>query len=139
MELYIQLEEMRSEGKFTTRFEIDEQIKNMDIKIPSLIIQPYIENAIIHGLRNKKGEQGILLIKIRRDENYLLYTIEDNGVGRVAAGNTSIKKQRSYGMQLSEDRLSIFNKNEVSQVKITDLTNNGLPAGTRIELKVRIN
>ena len=42
-------------------------------------------------------------------------------------------------MQLSEDRLSIFNKNEVSQVKITDLTNNGLPAGTRIELKVRIN
>ena len=54
MELYIQLEEMRSEGKFTTRFEIDEQIKNMDIKIPSLIIQPYIENAIIHGLRNIK-------------------------------------------------------------------------------------
>ncbi|MBL0084113.1 MAG: histidine kinase [Saprospiraceae bacterium] len=139
MKLYTQLEEMRSEGKFKTQFVIDEKINNMDIKIPSLIIQPYIENAIIHGLRNKREGVGALMIKIEQNENYLCYTIEDNGVGRVAAGSSSLNKQRSYGMQLSEDRLSLFNKNEVSNIKITDLSNNGLPSGTRIELKVKIN
>jgi LytS/YehU family sensor histidine kinase len=138
MQIYTQLEEMRSEGKFTTQFVIDEQIKNMDIKIPSLIIQPYIENAIIHGLRNKKNGKGTLLITITQDQNYLCYTIEDNGVGRVAAGSSSMNKQRSYGMQLSEDRLNLFNKNEVSNIKISDLKYNGQPSGTRIELKVKI-
>lgn len=138
MQIYTQLEEMRSEGKFTTHFVIDENIKNMDIKIPSLIIQPYIENAIIHGLRNRKDGKGTLLIKIDHEEHYLCYTIEDNGVGRVAAANSSMKEKRSYGMQLSQDRLSLFNKNEVSNIKITDLTHEGQPCGTRIELKVKI-
>jgi ligand-binding sensor domain-containing protein/anti-sigma regulatory factor (Ser/Thr protein kinase) len=138
MKLYIELEEIRSEGKFTTDFLVSEDLYHQDIKIPPLIIQPYIENAIIHGIRNKSDKNGILKINIFKDKNYLCYTIMDNGIGRFAASKLRKHKESSYGMQLSEDRISLFNECE-GKVIISDLYHEDKPCGTHIEVKLKLD
>jgi ligand-binding sensor domain-containing protein/anti-sigma regulatory factor (Ser/Thr protein kinase) len=138
MQLYITLEEMRSNNKFTSKFEVDPALTGMDIRIPSLIVQPYIENAIIHGLRNREGDDGILSINISRDNEYIKYIIEDNGIGRQPASMLQRNKDNSYGLQLSESRLSLFNNEDKSQVKIHDLYKDGNPAGTRVEVMAKV-
>ncbi len=140
IKLYVEMEEMRNDGKFKTTYTIDQSIDNYDIKIPPLIVQPYIENAIIHGLRNKEGNDGILTIKVEKRGDFLYYDITDNGIGRKAASEVSRKKDLSYGMQLSEDRVRLFNEDEQSHIEVLDLFDaNQQPSGTTIKLKLRIS
>jgi ligand-binding sensor domain-containing protein len=140
IKLYVEMEEMRNESKFKTKYYIDTSIENLDIKIPPLIVQPYIENAILHGLRNRDGNEGLLSISISKNEDYLYYEITDNGIGRVASRNISINKLPSYGMQLSEDRVRLFNDDANNNIEILDnYTSDGKASGTTIKLKLKIN
>lgn len=138
LRLYIELEQLRNENKFTVHFEVPEDILNDDLKVPPLIIQPYVENAILHGLRNRPGNDGKLIISVSRAADYLLYVIEDNGVGR-SATKTNIRRENiSYGMAMTRDRVKLFNKETDASVQITDLEENDQPAGTRIEVRLKI-
>lgn len=138
LKLYIELEQLRNENKFTVSFRVPDEILQDDLKVPPLIIQPYVENAILHGLRNRPGNDGRLIISISRNNDYLLYLIEDNGVGRSAA-KTGIRKENvSYGMAMTRDRVKLFNKESDASVQITDLEQNDQPAGTRIEVQLKI-
>lgn len=140
IKLYVEMEEMRNDNKFKTVYDIDSSIENYDIKIPPLIAQPYIENAILHGLRNREGSEGLLTISINKNEEYLHYEITDNGVGRERSKKISINKLPSYGMQLSEDRVRLFNEDTNSNIEIIDNhTPDGQPSGTTIKLKLKIN
>ncbi len=140
---YIELENLRFDLRFEVDYEIDGTLEIRHIEIPSLLLQPYVENAILHGLYNKK-EKGLLKIKIiSHEENVILFVIEDNGVGRQEAKRikqaSQLNNYKSVGMVLTQERLESINKTHNISVNITDLKDEaGKPAGTRIELYVEI-
>lgn len=139
--LYLDLERLRYENIFDYIIIIDPDIDEEFTAIPPMIIQPYIENAIIHGLIHKK-QQGELRIELKLIEDHILCIIQDNGIGRAAA--IKIREQsgishKSSGMLITQERLDILNKKSKDQisVKVIDLKNNNETAiGTRIELMI---
>jgi LytS/YehU family sensor histidine kinase len=116
---------------------LDEELVEEDCRVPPLIIQPYVENAIVHGLRSREDGQGRLIIRVMKEDEHLVYLIEDNGVGRTAA----LKKNghRSFGMEMSRERVNLFNGEEYFPVVITDLFEYGKAAGTRVQVSLKIN
>ncbi len=140
LELYVELEALRSSFSFDYEIVIDDSLNAENLFIPPMIIQPYIENAIIHGLRNLEGNDGVLKWYIFLENDSVKYVIEDNGIGRAEASRIAKNKKLSYGIQLSEDRLKLFNKGKENHVIITDLKDAaGKPCGTKVEVYVKIN
>lgn len=84
LEFYLQLESLRYSNKFSYHFAIDKNVNADAIEIPTMLLQPYIENAVVHGLLNKESN-GHLELTLTRNNNKLISTIEDNGIGRKAA------------------------------------------------------
>jgi hypothetical protein len=131
--LYVKLESEQFKGE---PISINVIYKGKDIekvKIPPTLIQPYIENAIQHGLRNKSGKRLIKLsFQINQDE--LNVQIQDNGIGRVAAQKeTPFKDSKSYGMLISSKRIELLNQNNFSVVTVDDLYDeSGNAEGTRV-------
>ncbi len=145
LRLYIEMEAIRFEKQFTYSIVVDEGIQTDSVYVPPLIIQPYVENAIWHGLLHKE-ESGHLVIHIIRKSNTLLECIiEDNGVGRDKARELKSKSastKKSLGMKLTEDRLALINKQAKldSAVEIEDLRNEtGEAAGTKVILKIPVD
>jgi ligand-binding sensor domain-containing protein len=140
LKYYIELEELRFDTPFTHTISVDEQIDVDEIEVPSMLLQPYVENAIMHGLRHKK-EKGSLLVSIRRHEGSLRCIIEDDGVGRqrsLAINRARALQHDSKGSILTAERLAILNTSaDKPVVTITDLVDeNGTPAGTRVEINI---
>ncbi len=139
LSLYVELETIRFENKFEYNLEIDDAIEVQRIQIPSFLIQPYIENAIIHGLANKK-EGGKLRVHLKKQDDARLHClIEDNGIGRARAReikNAKLVQDKSLGMSITNKRLGILNNN-ISGFAVTDLMDaSNLPNGTRIEIMI---
>lgn len=140
LELYVKLEHSRFSDKFDYEIDVDNKIDIDAFQIPPMLLQPYIENAIWHGLRYKE-EKGFLKIGIRQVTNDMLeIRIEDNGIGRKKSAElktTNQKKQKSKGMGNIKKRIQILNdmyKNRV-EVSISDLNND--QTGTRVSLKLK--
>ncbi|MBL7918173.1 MAG: histidine kinase, partial [Bacteroidia bacterium] len=144
LKLYLELEQMRFEDKFDYKIEIDDNV-DLDYDImPPMLLQPYVENAILHGL-TPKSEKGLLSINLRSEGNFIVCTIIDNGIGRKKAAEIKRtmpgSKHKSFGMKITEERLRILNEISMSRhsVVITDLyDDNGNGAGTKVELFVPI-
>ena len=138
LELYLEMEKLRWDNKITYALTIDAEIQQGDYKVPPMIVQPYIENAIHHGLLNKMDADKKLDIEVHLEENNIKYTITDNGVGRQkAAEYKKINKpsQIPFGLQITKDRIDLFNQHKNGSVKITDLYNpQHLPEGTKVEV-----
>lgn len=136
LELYIQLESLRLNNKFTYKIKVDDDIDKETAMIPPLILQPFVENSIWHGIAKKEGE-GNIFINIRKDGEMMNCVVEDNGIGRQVSGEiTSLKDstgKRSLGMKLTKERIDIINKTKKvnATVKLTDLT-----PGTRVEVRL---
>lgn len=125
LELYMQLEELRFSEKFGYKISVDHDIDIDYYEVPPLILQPYVENAILHGL-NPKAEKGLLEVVIRREGTYIICTVKDNGIGRKQAMRMKgevIKKHVSHGTRITRERLEILNRSFHSElsVNITDL------------------
>jgi hypothetical protein len=137
-ELYMQLEQIRFEGKFQYYINVQD-VNPPDTEVPPLIIQPFVENAILHGLLPKESE-GKLDVSIRMKGSLLQCTIGDNGIGRVAAKKirqSSGFSRKSHGMEITLKRIELFNKEHGvnENVIITDLVApDGSAAGTRVEI-----
>lgn len=128
LKLYMELEAMRLNNKFSYEIRIAEGINPETTMIPPLILQPFVENSIWHGLAGKESE-GKIIIEVTRDNDMLQCVVQDNGVGRSAkAANANSK---SYGMKISRDRVNLLNKlkNTNAGVHIVDLEK-----GTRVEV-----
>lgn len=140
LQLYVDLELFRNENKFKAEINTDPQVLQDDYQVPPLIIQPYVENAILHGLRQRDDSNGTLTVNIQKQNGTLIYEITDNGVGRNKnhVSSPELKKTNRYGMQISEDRVRIFNKEEKPSVHITDLHDHERPAGTRVTVRLKI-
>ena len=138
LKLYLELEHLRFQDKFDYDFIIGENIKKDEIEIPPMLIQPFIENAVWHGLRYLE-EKGKLLVSVEKQEGELLWTIEDNGIGREKSAELKTKNQQignSTGMKNIDERLRILNKmNKTNmQVQVIDLDNGA--TGTRVEVSI---
>jgi ligand-binding sensor domain-containing protein len=138
LKLYIELEQFRNENKFGYEINVDPFLLQDDYRIPPLIIQPYVENAILHGLRHRSDNKGKLLISVSRQKGQFVYLIEDNGVGRDKANSAPQKDRQSYGIQMSNERVKLFNKEAVASVIIEDLEDGGRPAGTKVTVSLNI-
>jgi LytS/YehU family sensor histidine kinase len=142
LKLYLELEQMRFEDKFSYEIIVDDSVDaDYDI-MPPLLMQPYVENAILHGL-NPAPYKGKLTIHLSSENNFLICTIVDNGIGREKAAEIRrtmpVKNYKSLGMKITEDRLKILNEinNSKLSVTITDLKDaENRPLGTRVQLFV---
>jgi len=137
---YIVLEQLRFDNGFDFKIEVDKGIDKEFIGIPGMLIQIYVENAIIHGLSPLKDRRGFLKISFKIKDNMLKCTIKDNGVGREFHKNKSESIHVSKGMLISKKRLEILNrKTEESPMFIEDLVdNNGKGIGTKVILLIDI-
>ena len=140
LKVYIELEALRLDNKFSYRINTSDDILNGDYKVPPLVIQPFVENAIHHGLLNKISADRQLSIEVTALGNSIHYIITDNGVGRAkAAGYKQLNKpaHMSMGMQITSERIHLFNQQSSGSVKITDLYDeNQQPCGTRVEVEL---
>ena len=141
--LYLSLESLRFRQSFNYYIEVDEMIDTDDIKVPTLLVQPFVENAVWHGLRMKEGEKKLWLRFMTTDQ-HLIIEIEDNGIGREKAA--AIKKQKlgveqfeSKGTALSQQRIGLLNRQGTisAGVEIIDLLNSAQqPTGTKIIIQL---
>jgi len=138
------MEMLRFDKKFNYSVTIDPSITADSVELPPLIIQPYVENAIWHGLLHKETD-GNLDIHVRMIADSMLEcVIEDDGVGREKAKELKSKSavtRKSLGMKLTSDRISLLNKHSEmnASVDIIDLTNgNGEAKGTKVILRIPI-
>ncbi|MEL6557664.1 MAG: histidine kinase [Bacteroidota bacterium] len=147
LQIYLELEKMRFEEDLSYRISFSDLLIKENYEIPTMLIQPYVENAIKHGLLHKKGPK-ILSVKATledsEEELLMKVIIEDNGIGREKAASLSLKHRpnhKSFGSQATADRLDLLNKNKNKQVGITykDLHDDDRkPRGTRVVLLVPI-
>ncbi len=140
LETYIQLEALRFHGKINYKILVDESIEVESTYLPAMVLQPFVENAIWHGLMHKE-EAGTITIAVKEEEDRLLCTIEDNGVGRAKAQllqETSILKSKSMGIKITEERLRLLSKERLEQlIRFTDLKDSlDQVLGTRVDIMV---
>jgi len=141
LELYVSIENLRFKNSISFSKNIDTSINLETVKIPPLILQPFIENAIWHGLSPKEGDKSLSLSILKSNENCIHISIEDNGIGRKKAFEFQQQKmiqKKSVGLKLTEERLSIFgNKNNIKhQIIIEDLIDENLNTGTKVTIKL---
>jgi sensor histidine kinase YesM len=141
LKLYLEMEQFRCNNKFAYELHADDELLYSDYKVPPLIIQPFIENAIHHGLLNKQDSNRRLKIDAQLKDEHIVYSITDNGIGRKKAAIIKERNrpdQKSYGIEITKERIQLHNKNGISSdMLITDLEQEGIPVGT--EAIVRIN
>ncbi|WP_223034631.1 tetratricopeptide repeat-containing sensor histidine kinase [Hanstruepera marina] len=141
MSLYINIENIRFSNAIDYNVIIDDSINPALIKVPSLIFQPFLENAIWHGLSSKAENKKISLHVKSDNPNYVTITITDNGIGRVASKKikeTKKLKRKSLGIQITRARLENFSKNYTYDydLKINDLYESGNAIGTQVVVNI---
>lgn len=141
LKLYMDMERLRCKNSFDYHFSFKNSIEIDNIFVPPLLLQPFAENAIWHGLMPKEG-QGRIEIELSVENSILTCTITDNGIGRKEAEvikSKSIEKQKSLGLHITNERLALLNLNmdEQTSFNFEDITDDeGNAAGTRVILKI---
>ena len=141
LKLYIELESLRLNMNLHYTINLEDDIICEHEKLPPLILQPFVENALWHGLSRKEGDK-VLTISVSQSDYHLVFSIEDNGIGRMNAGR--YKKQLSgdlyspRGIDITVKRLKTFNKSTESPLVFRDLNDcNGEATGTRVIVHVK--
>jgi len=139
--LYIELEQIRFENKFEFSCEVGEGVQMEQIMIPPMLLQPFVENAIWHGLMHKK-EKGNLILAFSRAGDRILCIIDDDGVGRDKAAkmkSLTATRYKSMGMGITRDRIEIMNKMDTLGIsmEVTDkVDQSGKSTGTRVIVNI---
>ncbi|MFN8345969.1 MAG: histidine kinase [Spirosomataceae bacterium] len=144
LRLYMEMEAMRFRGKVNFQINIAQNVDRDSIQIPPLLIQPFVENAIWHGLMHKE-EGGMIRIEVTQPNDDLLrFDITDDGVGREKAAefkSKSATQNKSFGMKVTAERIELINQlyNTATQVQIIDLRNKqGEATGTKVVVEIPI-
>ncbi|MFS4455157.1 tetratricopeptide repeat protein [Maribacter sp. 2304DJ31-5] len=144
VELYMNIENIRFSNEINFIVNISDDIDVHTVRIPSLILQPFLENALWHGLSSKEGEKNIILDVDKGQDGFINIAITDNGVGRDAAEKikkNKVLKRKSVGIDITKERLANFSRDyqnsfHVEIVDLYDGTNK--PNGTKIILHIPI-
>ncbi|MEP7239238.1 MAG: histidine kinase, partial [Ferruginibacter sp.] len=136
---YLQLEKLRFEDKFRYSINIASGIDKEKVFVPAMLLQPYVENAIRHGMRFLSGKNGDININVSTENNYLVCEIDDNGIGREKAAVLKSKMHIEYqsrGMSISNRRAELYN---IHQHVIDKKYENGTAAGTTVIVKIPLD
>lgn len=131
---YLSIEQMTRSNAFQYAIEYDEDLETEDIELPSMLIQPFVENAIVHGLAGVR--EGLIKITIRDLGTILQVEILDNGKGRAATKDKSTHK--SMAVNIVKDRIASLGKHPDAGVFYEDLYQNEIPSGTQVRLGIPI-
>ena len=137
LKLYLEIESTRFDDTFSYTINIQNDVSVDQLFVPPLLLQPFVENAIWHGLLPKKNGEKLLNISILVEVTHFVFVIEDNGIGRELSKQKKEKDSRSHrslGMKITEERIDLFNKNSKRNIDLTiiDLPNH---SGTRVEIR----
>ncbi|WP_397444972.1 tetratricopeptide repeat protein [Polaribacter sp. R77954] len=144
MDLYMNIENIRFSNEIDYVFKVDENLDLANIKVPPLVLQPFLENALWHGLSSKKGDKKIVLSVFKPSADFVQIDIEDNGIGRTASAKIKSNKiinRKSIGIELTKERLQNFIKDFQNPFSIifNDLFDDDKkPKGTKVALKIPI-
>ena len=129
------------EGKFSFEISVASELL-LDFEVPTLLIQPFVENAIWHGIMLKDNQSGIVKIGITENERYIFCAIHDDGIGRKAAEEirkAKMSEHKSHGLQITSQRIDLLNSlyPERFEIKYEDLCDGfGKPTGTRVTISI---
>lgn len=136
---YLELESLRFDNAFTYTIEVDPPLNPDLIEVPMLVVQPFVENALVHGLLPKKEGDKTLRILFKKEGNMLVCEIEDNGIGRKASQNLNPylkSEKKSRAIEITEKRLSMQNPLIENQITFIDMEDdNGNAQGTKVIIK----
>ncbi len=128
LQMYVELESLRFDQSFSYEINVDENLSNDEVLVPSLMVQPFVENAIWHGLLHKEGEKKLKIEFVNHSDDHLTCTIEDNGIGRSNAAQIqqqkiSSKIHESKGIGIIEERLKLLQQKtgKPAHVEIKDM------------------
>jgi LytS/YehU family sensor histidine kinase len=145
LELYLKIEALRMGPDFAYSITADETIEEPDaVYLPSMLVQPFVENSLKHGLLTKTGNKKLTVAFKMAGNHHLFCSVTDNGIGREKAMNEAAGQliqipHSSDGIALVQSRLQLHDKLAANTVSIFDLKNeDGTPAGTRVELQIPI-
>ncbi len=140
LRLYLQLEQMRFEDKVSYNFEISPEIDQTAVKVPPMMLQPMIENAILHGI-TPSGRNGVIEVKFAVENGMLVCTIRDNGVGLSAKKEEKNKFHESTAVNNLRKRIELLNRvyGTNAGVEIQEIYDNGMTAGTEAKLSFPLN
>lgn len=140
-ELYVELEQQRFEDKFEFEIIINEDVDSGSLLVPSMILQPFLENAIKHGISNLQSK-GKITLKVFQNDIFVKVLISDNGIGRTAAADinkSNVIDHISYGSLITTKRVEAYNKahNTKIDLRIIDLYDSeNVAAGTLVTLEI---
>lgn len=135
LKIYVELEALRFDNSFSYSFNIDENLDLHQHEVPMLLVQPYIENAILHGLLPKEGPKK-LSVSFNDEKGHIVCIIEDNGVGFNSLKNQQSGPEKSRGMSITAKRIEVLKKfSNEELVKIENL-NDGKETGTRVTILI---
>jgi LytS/YehU family sensor histidine kinase len=140
--LYVELEQLRFNNKFSYQAFIDPALAEGDYHVPSLLIQPYVENAIVHGLAPCERKDLSLTVTATLENGKIKYIIRDNGIGREMGWKYKMKNKphhKSSGLKITAERIALLNRaHEPGAVLVTDLYDEDKnAAGTQVEITIR--
>lgn len=138
LKLYVKLEQMRIAGGFKYEVEVGDDVPIEQIKVPPLFLQPFIENAIWHGITKKEGDK-LIKLTITRDENIITFEIFDNGIGidKSKENKHMSHKRKFFGARATEDRIKILYQDRDVKVVTQDVSNDA-ETGTKVSVSFEI-
>jgi LytS/YehU family sensor histidine kinase len=139
---YLSLEKLRFKDKMDYFIRVDPGIDLHAVLIPPMLVQPYVENSMRHGLRHKPDGKGYIRVEMKQQDDWLTIIVEDNGIGREQAARYKTAEHIEYqskGMSLTADRVRMMNATYDKDIKVevTDLRDDRGPAGTRVVIQFR--
>jgi LytS/YehU family sensor histidine kinase len=138
---YLELEKLRYKDKLNYSIDVDEALNQREVLVPPMLIQPFVENSIRHGLRHKIDGQGHVRINIAPVDGDLLISIEDNGIGREMAADYKTREHIEYhsqGISMTTDRIRLINSvygKSISMEMIDLHDERGQSTGTQVLIK----
>lgn len=143
LKLYLDIESLRFDHAFSYQLNIDPALDIDSIEIPPMMVQPFVENAIWHGVMHKEGSKK-LVISCHTEAGKLVFTVDDNGIGRSQAATQGKKDHISHATRIIAERMTILYKDDEQEagkaIEIIDKTDeNGLPSGTLVIIRFPLN
>jgi LytS/YehU family sensor histidine kinase len=136
---YLNLEKMANNDKFDWEVIVDTVVED-DIKIPTMIIQPFVENAIVHGVKSLKDRRGKVQVVFQMNGTQILCKVTDNGIGRTAAGMSKSSSHKSVAIEVAKERLSTKMSDSRDQpIRYRDVFDaNNIASGTEVIITIPI-
>ena len=136
---YLQLEKLRFDEKFDYKITVSADVDKEKYFVPAMLLQPYVENAIRHGMRFLENKKGQININVKKENNFIVCEIDDNGIGREKAAELKSKMHVEYqskGMNISRRRAELYN---IDQMVTDKKDENGIATGTTITVKIPVD